>query len=128
MCACPSHVRSSLGVIADTHLNLVKLIPADDHLHASIPLSQKLNPVLNVGITLFYRVSVHVIGANMAPSHKDQTHFFSCNVLTSIPMGKTLTSTNRALWSPVPLPRLASIWIPFGRASSARMQLTVCLK
>lgn len=38
-------------IVTDTHLNLVKLIPPDDHLHASIALPQKLDPILHVRFT-----------------------------------------------------------------------------
>lgn len=95
------------------YLNLVQFVTADNELHAGVPLSKRLHPFSNFGIT---SEESNVVERHYRQRY-GQTYLFAVKLWTSIPIGKTPTSTKRP-----------SIWIPFGRASALRIRLTVCLK
>jgi hypothetical protein len=92
-------------------LDLVELVAPDDELEAGVALLERLDPLLRLRLVSVPRVS------RGRPRCERTTHRRSVSAPTSIPIGKTPTST-----------KCASVWMPRGVASSASTRDTVWRK
>src|SRR5258708_26049357 len=114
----PQHITKRGETDALTHRNTIKLVSPNDQLLSLIPLLDCLHPLLHFRIFPNQhgkRSTSILLHDNIGKN--SQTHRFSFNSRTSIPIRKTATST-----------KLLSSWMPWRTASTDKMRDTVWRK